>query len=478
MLSLVHVFTGFSPDASNMFRCLKVKQRTGRAKQQLSGHFLHSPRLLASLSGTPTVDAQQRRLQDAEDERWLDVEGGSPRKWRSCVGCAYLSAEDSPVCEACGMDAPTTMPSEEPGDVAIETSDDVQAFPPSMDHTCRADMNHRESLQEVVVAHDAPLAKDKDEVARHNVVLVVFQTLAGAGNELLARLDLHRFARLVAGHAHWDRYSRSKNVGDVASEYGWDVENGADLQHFRDCIDDEEGDWYCPTASLWALLASLDKVAGLLGERSHTRAALLLGQDPLPLAACRDSGRSVEDSADEGAEGDESESEGEPIPGTLDEAPPVGTGVKVLYDDDVWHAAQVIRVEGTVIEVMYAGGEHEEIDIAEHACRMADYESEDEYEEEEEEEQDEEDEQEDENSVCSENGACLLVGREEEEAAEEDKLSMIEEGEESEGEVQEEDEDEHEEADVVVRDGHDWEENDSDAEATRLGDEIHDSCFE
>lgn len=65
------------------------------------------------------------------------------------------------------------------------------------------------------------------------------------------------------------------------------------------------------------------------------------------------------------------------IPGTLDEAPPVGALVKVLYDDDRWYPAKVTASCGSIATILYPDGEKEEVDCSEHAVRLFDYVSED-----------------------------------------------------------------------------------------------------
>merc|ERR1712070_28077 len=75
----------------------------------------------------------------------------------------------------------------------------------------------------------------------------------------------------------------------------------------------------------------------------------------------------------------DSESEGEQIPGTLDEAPPVGTWVKILYEEDEWCLARVTASNGTKATVVHGDNEdEEELDFDVHAVRLSDYVSEDE----------------------------------------------------------------------------------------------------
>merc|ERR1711908_105387 len=75
---------------------------------------------------------------------------------------------------------------------------------------------------------------------------------------------------------------------------------------------------------------------------------------------------------------DDCGSEAELIPGTLDESPPAGTLVRVLYDDDLWYPATVLTSRDTVIRVRFDTGKQANIDVAEHAVRLGSYVDEDE----------------------------------------------------------------------------------------------------
>jgi len=404
VMSLAHIFTGLSADVSCVTRGLAsvtAKHQNGTFKQQRYGDTLCNSTLLASPTGI--VSPKQKRLQEAEDERWLDVEGGSLQKWRSCIGCAFLIAADEPACEVCGMAAPLLAVDGHQEDVPHETNPEFLApmqVTNQAPHTFDSG-NDVVLLKEVVVAHNAPLKEEKAAVSRHNVILAVVRALDRSGADLLALADLDRFARIVYKSACWDRYSRSRRPVDVATEYGWDARKGTDVENFMRCISDEEGDWYCSTSALWDVLAQLDKLDGLIGDRSNTMAALRLGSAllelppvaPLPAVATPDRpnaaianasadlAKGSEDSAvSKGSieDAEDDDEEGEEIPGTLDEAPPLGTEVKLLHDDHVWYCAKVVKVHGTVIEIVYdKDGEHDEVDVSEHACRLANYESDD-----------------------------------------------------------------------------------------------------
>jgi len=81
---------------------------------------------------------------------------------------------------------------------------------------------------------------------------------------------------------------------------------------------------------------------------------------------------STDEGNDDGEEY-ETDSEGEFIMGTLDMAPPAGTQVKVLYDDDTWYLADVPTSFGSKARVCFANGDRATIDFAHHAVRPADY---------------------------------------------------------------------------------------------------------
>jgi len=71
------------------------------------------------------------------------------------------------------------------------------------------------------------------------------------------------------------------------------------------------------------------------------------------------------------------EGDGEYIPGTLDYAPPAGTQVRVLYDDDHWYLAEVLSGSKSVVRVSFSDGKRATIDLERHAVRLADYDEDD-----------------------------------------------------------------------------------------------------
>merc|ERR1719440_20866 len=88
---------------------------------------------------------------------------------------------------------------------------------------------------------------------------------------------------------------------------------------------------------------------------------------------------STTDGTDLGTESDmeddleSTEGDGEYIPGTLDYAPPAGTQVRVLYDDDHWYLAEVLSGSKSVVRVSFSDGKRATIDLERHAVRLVDY---------------------------------------------------------------------------------------------------------
>lgn len=436
LMSLAHIFTGVGPDFGNIRRSLAkeaARTKLGKedAKRESADDAAHGPELASNVASSRSACVQQRRLREAEDDRWLQVECGSPKRWRSCKDCAFLSAAKSPVCEVCGMAAP--------GRSDADTSDDSQAaaeastLRKSPSHANKEESRRRSSLEEVVVADDGSVPDDIREVARHNLIVAIFRALDRTRRERLGPEDLQRFSQL-AGFPDSDNQSKwSQDYVDLSKEYGWQAMSGANLAHFLNCVDDVSGRWHCPIELLRTLLTRLDKQDSLSGSASHTAAALRLGSSALELtlpgcdgprsggsspssagerrrkqrsysrdllqdqmAAADDVKETVEEekgAQDSASEDDDEDGEDEDsdcddqfvIPGTLDEVVDVGTEVQVLYNNDVWYPARVVQILSTCeVEVEYEDGEIENLDVQVHAIRLIDFVSDDEDDEEDE----------------------------------------------------------------------------------------------
>lgn len=382
MMSLAHIFTGIRPDFESIRRRLG-KRSSGQKEVEkdapIEDSSCASPRAYSSTASDKCV--QDTRLREAEDDRWLQVESGSPKRWRSCESCAFLSPANKPECEVCGMLGPVIP-------AAVELSESPKARR-TRESTPRTSYD---SLNEVVVA-DKPRSEDVGEVSRHNVILAIFRGLDRRQRGRLGPEELHRFSMLAGFAGPEDGSEWTREYVDMADKYGFAAMTGANYQLFRTCVDDVQGKWYCSNSALLFFLARLDRQDGLTGPKTHTALALLLGRAPLeddiapvPAAekrveqeAASDGSASEQSDGEEQRDTEEQSDDGPPsfIPGTLDEAPPVDSQLLVLYDDDLWYVARCIRVESlTLAEVEYEDGTSEVLDLNEHAVRMADYESE------------------------------------------------------------------------------------------------------
>jgi len=147
-VSLAHVFTGVGSDLVK----LKEVIRSNQSKEAFTKprHIDVSPSILGN---STEIVIQKAHLRKAEDDRWEQVEGGSPLRWRSCRACAFLCAADELTCEACGAKALLLdVPSSEVGSGKTRQASAEHEEKPS-----RAAASSRTlSLKEVVVADAVP----------------------------------------------------------------------------------------------------------------------------------------------------------------------------------------------------------------------------------------------------------------------------------------------------------------------------------
>lgn len=421
-MKLAQIFTGLDTDFDKVKQLVRARPQKEKAALQLG---IGASRSLSPPSATtsPSAPPQQKRLREAEDSRWLQVEGGSPlgARFRTCSSCSFLCDARSSSCEDCGAPAPVQSCSEhnEEGGGGGSMASAAPSEP------LRYERNRRNSLQEVVVAEDLAPQSNASKAARHNIIITIFRALDSRGSGRLRPEDFQRFAQLLGFTDSRYELSWAKDYVTLASDYGWDAMEGASMLDFLRCTGDVKSKFHFSERSLWALLARLDRQDGLCGPHSHTDAALCLGHAVLELdltaerhtipQSSEQPRRSLpptqrhvdsEDESDWEMEGEDEEEEGglsedeweeeelqsgstkdededggedgDEIHGTLDEPPEVGTQVKVKYDDDEWYQAQVISVHDGRISVVYEDGESDELDVKLHAVRLADYISEDE----------------------------------------------------------------------------------------------------
>lgn len=215
---------------------------------------------------------------------------------------------------------------------------------------------------------------DTGYVSRARLICMIFDALDCTGCGRLTPDGWQRFSEL----ARFPNASKNSWVR-IYSEM-------SEKWQFKTCIDDADGEWYCPTALLWAILVELDKHDCLSGRLGHTVAALLRGQDRLQVRSeveleseADDGDDEIESDSEAGAEGAAEDTEY--TYDLLDTSPPPGTQVMVLHDDGArffWYSARILKARGTKADIEYENGEQEEVDFDTDAIGCAEYMSDDE----------------------------------------------------------------------------------------------------
>lgn len=408
-MHFAHIFTGLGSDFRTIKKAVRPTWQKETAVKHVSVNVHRSPASSSVSSPTAEANCIQQRLRDAEDNRWEQVECGSPLRFRSCVACSFLSAASETSCEVCGAPVPVLDPCEHNGDntTCQDFTSNESRDVASLGENVGQREGRKRSLEEVVVADEARVLANGRNVERHNLAIAVFRALDRRGLGTLRPEDFQRFAQLLRLANSHDTHSWAQVYVDLADEYGWDALHGATLMDFIMCIDNAKSSVYASDQALWTLLARLDRQDGLSGSCSHTAVALCLGQAPLELDLEQErcsaqldqnsrknlvsgedsdaSGESAEDSEDNSSndsddgevreqfaqDSDGSSSDGVPVHDTLDVAAPVGTQVEVFYDDDVWYPARVTSARGIKATVLYNDGFTEELDMSKMWVRLA-----------------------------------------------------------------------------------------------------------
>merc|ERR1719326_1342322 len=86
-----HVFTGVGSDMGRLAQVMRSK---------------HSKQAIKKTGPSPSLFGNRSEAYKTEDDRWSQVEGGSPIQWQSCPSCAFLYADDELKCEVCGTSSP------------------------------------------------------------------------------------------------------------------------------------------------------------------------------------------------------------------------------------------------------------------------------------------------------------------------------------------------------------------------------------
>jgi len=339
---------------------------------------------------------QQNQLRKMEDERWLEVEGGSPLRWRSCAACAFLCAEHESTCEKCGRPAPSLSQDE-----LSRNSNDAWQADENTASPMANKVPNQEDMRNMSLSLMAP-------ISRTSLMAPILREVVIDASHLedVAVMKTPSFAQEnCQSPVHKDNASESTESGGDLTDDDEDAESEDEGELIPGALD-----FAPPPGTLLKVLYDDDvwyPAEVLTSRGTQARVRFENGkQETLDLSyqAARladyvsedDDGEETDteegeettkveaDSLAGKAEDEDSESEEEAVPGTLDEAPPVGTLVKVLYDDERWYPAKITASNGTTASVVYEDATEEELDFDEHAVRLIDYVDEDEHEDEDE----------------------------------------------------------------------------------------------
>lgn len=410
---VAHVFTGMGSELGKLNQLTRSKQQPSTRQQPVRSRnlrsllFMKQPPYTKQLSSTTQYPSNQpftkkplaepalignsttlrahrpHLLCEAEDDRWMHEQVESlqpvaePARWRSCKGCASLCSAHSPTCEVCEARVASLLEMEA-SDVSNLSMDEEEA---SEDEE-EASEDEIESLSDdgesIPGTVDVPPPKgtqvkvlyddDKWHLAD---VLAVRGTQARVcfecGTRTVVDFEVHavRLAEYLSDgemllqddEDEDDDSDREDDEADTGSEKKNDEESNEQEEQSKGSEEDNE-----------------EKKSDEEDEEDQGR------KD----SSFEDMGKEETDSEDSavavGKDAEEdSESEEVQIAGTLDEAPPVGTLVQILCDDDSWHLARVKESTGTKAMIVYSdNGEEEELDFDIDAVRLSGYVSQDE----------------------------------------------------------------------------------------------------
>jgi len=380
VLSLANVFTGMAVDFGRLKRVVGSRE----SKHPLTKlPFIDVGSVTPSVIGSRSVAiVAETKLREVDDDRWCQVEGGSPSRLRSCSACTFLCAEHESKCAACGTltplessadrfhcstpknssspeatvittvvpdEVPHEAPEQAPEHTSLSSEASVVKSPEPTEDAKHEDGDNESEGEEINGTLDVPPTPGTQ-------VRVLFDDDRWHLAQVLVTRNARARVRFENGEqAMLDFEVDAVRLASYASDDEEDdhEENGEDDDVEEEEEDEEEGH------------------EALEGERSVAGEA----NDSTPNAGYPEE-KSVADCQAEPAQVNEEDSDSddeEQIEGTLDDAPPVGTLVKVLYDDDKWYQARVTETKGTKAVVVFQDDEEEELDLQEHAVRLFDY---------------------------------------------------------------------------------------------------------
>lgn len=388
-ISLAHVFTGIGSDLRKLKQVTKTRHCKDVYQQWPPSGIKVDPASPSGIRQQSVANKAKAQLRKAEDDRWLQVEGGSPLRWRSCSACSFLCAEEDLRCEACGFLAPALCRDELNNSAVGARTDAGDDTASESDYTPRQKDTQRMLLTEVVVTEGATPV-DSSKVLSPIVPdrpLEEIPAVKTAPSSPVSDESLGDVKSVLLDEDSDDEVVIPGTL-DVAPQPGTLV---------KVLYDDEK--WH--VARVWTASDTKIKVC----YRSGKQALLHLDVHAVRLADYISENEESEASEDEGvAHGDmeqdvndpqqceetadlkadddddddeDSDSDGEAVPGTLDEAPAVGAVVKILHEDEEWYPAKITASKGTKAEVVYEDGQEEEVNFDENVIRPMDYSDED-----------------------------------------------------------------------------------------------------
>lgn len=366
IFSLSHIFTGVGSDMNRIKQVVKSasevrdevlknvgvrrgKNRRPKPPLEQWRHNVSQWDKPGTPKGGPSLAVPIGRMRDEEDDRWAQVEGGSPCRWRSCRACSFLGRADEPACEACGLSA---------------VHGDLLDDPTTDEESTMSRMSSSKSLREVLIAHyPSDSEKATDRVARRCVDDVILRkpTTLPPANEATS-----------SSTPFVPSFDENENIAGTLDEA---PPVGTEVQVLYD--DDR-----------WHLGVVIKRDGSKITVRYRTKqngkqeeSTVNVDVDAVRLGSYVDEpvdqGKRAQDAAEGAAEesgGEDEAEDGDPIEGTLDEPPPVGSRVQVLYDNSKWYPATIIAVEDSIGTVRYDKTQTEEtLDFNEFAVRPIDY---------------------------------------------------------------------------------------------------------
>lgn len=412
---VAHIFTGMGSELGKMNQFTRSKQLPSTRQQPMRSRHLRSLLFLkqpytkqqpsqkqhpsnqpyakepradpAVISNSTTLCAHRPHLLcEIEDDRWMheQAEGlqpvAEPFRWRSCRGCASLCSAHLPTCEVCEARVASLLENLEAPDFGNwdEASEDEDAAS-EYERGVESGSDYGESISGTI---DVPPPKGTqvkvlydDDQWHLAEVLAVRGTQARVcfecGMRVVVDFEVHavRLAEYVsAGETvlQDDEDEDNEDEDDESDKEGDDEEVDKGSEEKNDDVSEEEEEEQDKGSEEDSEEESDD-------EQEEDQGI----QDLSSEDKAKDETDSVAAEAKDAEE--DSGSEDIQIAGTLDEAPPVGTLVKILRVDDRWHLARVNASNGTKAIIVHSDkGEEEELDFDVHAVRPSGYVSQDE----------------------------------------------------------------------------------------------------